>query len=64
MEVNVRQNTQFIKANYNKEKKVWIVETKVSNGKIKYLLISNDEASTGVQSIQANTATNGCFIEL
>ena len=37
----------------------WTGGTK--NGKIKYLLISNDEASTGVQSIQANTATNGCF---
>tara|TARA_B100002052_G_scaffold34964_1_gene26975 strand:- start:86 stop:1879 length:1794 start_codon:yes stop_codon:yes gene_type:complete len=51
MELNVWQNTQFIKANYNKEKKGWIVETKVSNGKIKYLYPKHIVMAVGVSSV-------------
>ena len=51
MELNVWQDTEFIKADYNEEKKGWIVETKVSNGKIKYLYPKHIVMAVGVSSI-------------
>ena len=59
MELNVWPRTKFIKADYNEEKKEWIVETKINEKETKFLYPKHIVMAVGVSSIPQKPKIEG-----